>query len=1576
MKRVFKRTGALALAAAMLVTMLSNIPASKNEVKASETVNWTHMSDVEKDANLASYDVAADTITFGLDGGWAARMQYAGRAAETGKSYTVEFDMNIAGGAIGVYNYETSGVLYGVYIDMGTGGLDALQFTDWTTCVDDFSYVEGGVHPQTACTNWTALNNITTRIRVEFICGPDGTLAGGEVNYYRKDAATGVWKKLGSVATPANVADDAELPNYFGIQLRVGTGTVSNITVKEYVEPNWVHMSDYEENASVVSYDTATDTMAFAVDGTWSPRMNYVGVEDTAGKDWTIEFDMNVAGGALGIYNYDAAGTMYGAYLDTNAGWFDAVQFDAGWQCVDGFYFQGSLGPNVQASNYSPETDKVNRVRVDFLCGAEGTLAGGTTAFYKQVDADGDGVKESWLLMGKMAIPANLQDDPNYANYFGIHLILGSGTLSNITVKEYTEPDWIHMNDGEQVAGLAFYDIQTDKITFKNDAGWSARMNYIGVEDTSGKDWTIQFDMNMAGGALGIYNYDGAATMYGAYLDTNAGVLDAVQFDAGWSQVDGFYFYGDANPWTGISNYDPAVDKVNRIRVDFLRGEGGTLAGGTVAFYKQVDADGDSVKESWLLMGKMAIPTTLQDDPDYANYFGIHLVLGTGTVSNITLKEYIPEVNEDTDDPNANWIHMSDTEKNMGKASYDSQTDTISFVVDAGWAARMQYIGLPDISGKNYAVEFDLSVDGGELGVYSFDGSGALYGVYLDTNASVLDALQFNDWADCVDDFNFRESTTEGATVHPTIAARNWNPSTDKTGTRIRVEFALGEGGTLAGGTVTYYKKAADGQLTKIGTVNTPETVADDPNQPNKFGIQLWLGNGTVSNITVEEFTPQVQDSEPEKVDTIWDHMSTDEEYIGKAAYDEEKDTISFLVDDGWAARMKYIEKAIESGKNYAIEFDMNIKGGAIGIYSFEESGALYGVYLDTAASYLDVLQFTDWVTCADDFYFREIGIEGATAHGIVPIQNWDPAKDITDSRIRVEFICGEKGTLAGGTVNYFKLNKDTGKYYPLGSVSIPATVADDPAMENQFGIQLWLGEGTVSNITIEEYKEISVYGTDEWIHLSEIEKEEEHAIYYPESDKIVFSGCEGWAGRLINTEITDISGENFAVEFNANLGRGGAIGITPYFDDAEHFYGVYYDLAGRILDGVGLQGRNAEGQLIVLDDFAYINNALYPSFPLQALSPSYGEDVRFRIECFLGEDGTMAGGTVHFYFKRIGFSEWTRLGVVNMPDTIEDNENMANRLVLHGRLANGSISDISVIRDISNPVLRYSVSTSSEEWGYVSDYEKTIGAATYDDSTGTMILAFDGGYASRLINLKVDDVTGKAFALEFDADFQVGGAIGVVPFYEDAGNWYGVYLDRGAAKIDGVGYNAGEVFDEFDYVDATYFSSTAANSKLVLNWVRYRFEYFPAEDGSAAGAVCKLYYKQMPDGEVIDDMWRLIGEFTIPDTIVDNPDAENKIMIHARLMCATLSNINYTEIDADTVTEYISADEGWTFEDGYPEDDYQPDDSAADVPAEQEGGIPWWSIVMIVVGGAAFVALITWLFIIPLIRKKKEIEE
>ena len=71
------------------------------------------------------------------------------------------------------------------------------------------------------------------------------------------------------------------------------------------------------------------------------------------------------------------------------------------------------------------------------------------------------------------------------------------------------------------------------------------------------------------------------------------------------------------------------------------------------------------------------------DTADASNRLALQLVLGTGTVSRITVEEIV-----DT----AAWQHVSDAEKAEGHAVYDAENDTITFPNrTSAWAARMVY---------------------------------------------------------------------------------------------------------------------------------------------------------------------------------------------------------------------------------------------------------------------------------------------------------------------------------------------------------------------------------------------------------------------------------------------------------------------------------------------------------------------------------------------------------------------------------------------------------------------------------------------------------------------------------------------------------------------------------------------------------------------------------------------------------------------------------------------------------------------------------------------------------------------
>ncbi len=597
-----------------------------------------------------------------------------------------------------------------------------------------------------------------------------------------------------------------------------------------------------------------------------------------------------------------------------------------------------------------------------------------------------------------------------------------------------------------------------------------------------------------------------------------------------------------------------------------------------------------------------------------------------------------------------------------------------------------------------------------------------------------------------------------------------------------------------------------------------------------------------------------------------------------------------------------------------------------------------------------------------------------------------------------MEYRNGSGGTLAGGSATVYEKFAGAAEFTLIGTYTFGNNVADTAGTANRLVIQLWLGSGSISNITLDEIQDQPV-PTPTWEHLNDAEKNVGDASYDSDTGTITFSGAQGWSSRLINTEVSDISSQNFAVEFDSDLGSGGAIGVTPFFEDALNFYSVYFDIGGLRLDGVGIMGTN-NGSLNVVDDFAYINNSLYPCFPLNDYASTKGSNVRIRVEFFMGDSGTMSGGTAYYYYKVNGTDTWQRIGTFLMPDTIADHAAIPNKVVIHGRLTNGTISDITVIPNITGPIVNPAVIDSSK-WGYCTKYDKTVRTASYSDATDTMTLKAGGAslWDTRLLSLTVNDTTNKCFSLEFDADLKPGGAIGVIPFYESESNWYGVYFDRGAAAMDGVGYKDGAIFDDFSYVNSTLFSSKSAESYPFFGKFHYRFEYFCNSSGGVSGAVCRMYYRENAGSNTSDTRWRYIGDYTIPQGLDDNAAIANKLVIHARLLTGTLTNIVYKEISADTKTEYLTAGNDVEYEDGFPDDSYTPPYVPGNATSEnttseessslsesqsqnsgtsqgtqsntaqkiitktqkitEYGTVPTWSILLIVFGGLVFAGVL-----------------
>ena len=1096
---------------------------------------------------------------------------------------------------------------------------------------------------------------------------------------------------------------------------------------------------------------------------------------------------------------------------------------------------------------------------------------------------------------------------------------------------------WQHLSDYEKDLGTVVYDETTGVMSFPAvDDGWSARMVNTQL-DLSGKNWAVEFDTDLLGGELVVCPaYEDAVHFAGLGIDFGASVLDGIVYNEG--MVDDF---GYMSGYAGIVQA-PGLSLKGRIKIEFRNGANGGLSGGTATVYQKKEGEVEYTNYGTYTFEDNIVDTAAP------NRLLIQLRLGLGTVSNIAVTE-ITDSTPDPDNPGETktWQHLSDYEKDLGTAVYDETTGVMSFpAVDEGWSARMVNTKL-DLSGKNWAVEFDVDLQGGELVVCpAYEDAVHFAGLGIDFGASVLDGIVYNEGM--VDDFGYM-SGYAGIVPAPGLSLKG----------RIKIEFRNGANGGLSGGTATVYqKKDGEADYTKYGTYTFEDNIVDTA-APNRLLIQLRLGLGTVSNIAVTEITDSTPDpdnpGDPEE-NKIWKHISDYEKNMGTVTFDETTGTLNFQKpDDGWSARMVNTELDL-FGKNWAVEFDVDLQGGELLVCPvYEDAVHFAGVGIDFGANILDGIVFNGELK--DDFSY----MSGFRDH-----YEQVPGL-IKKGRMRVEFRNGANGSLSGGAAIVYQKADGEAEFVKLGTFGFDENVADTE-LPNRLLFQLRAGMGTVSGITVSPISD-EIYVPEKpakWAHINSAEEQLGYISYDEASDTMTLKDCIGWAGRLVNTEINDISGQNFAVEFDANLGNEGIIGIMPFYEDALKWYAVGYDMLGCRLDGVGIMGSKEDGTLNVIDELAYIDDTIYPAGGILVAPSIYGEDVRLRAEFFLGSGGTMAGGTACYYYKVKGSNTWKALGRFLLPDTIEDDPNVPNKLMIYGHLVNGTIKNIEVYQNITESLLPRSTA-SSEKWGYVSKREQISGTAYFSDSKDAMTLLYDAGWNSRMVSLTTDDVTGKAFALEFKADFASGGAIGIFPFYENEDNWYGIYLDRGGGLIDGVGFANGKMIDNFTYIDSTLHASVRALELPATGKFRMRFEYFPNQDGKANGATCKIFYRT-----VVGDQsrpWRFAGEFTIPDEVVDHENVKNRIAIHGRLMSGTLSAITVEEIAADTKTVYYQ--EGEYFETGYPDDSYT-EGNAGVLKITEFGSAPWYSIAMIAGGCVLILAGAAILIIIIMKGKRK----
>ncbi len=1301
-------------------------------------------------------------------------------------------------------------------------------------------------------------------------------------------------------------------------------------------EAEWRHLSDAEKNLNTMNYDASTDTFWFPnVDAGWSARMFNTKL-DLSGKNWAVEMDCDLAGGELVIAP---------AYED--AVHFAGIGLDFGGQILDGIVVNGTILDDFSyAGGYQDRYVKVaglskkGHLRIEFKNGEGGSLAGGTADVYQRTEG-----QEAYTKLGTYTFGDNIADT-EAPNRLLIQLRLGGGSVSNVTVTELVDKHWSHVSEAEEKLGTVIFEENTKVMSFPVvDGGWSARM-FNKEWDLSGKNWTVELDCDLAGGELVIAPaYEDAVHFAGIGLDFGGQILDGIV--ANGTILDDFSYVGgyqDAHvKVTGLS-------KKGHLKIEFRNGEGGSLAGGTADVYQRIEGE-----EAYTKLGTYTFGDNIADT-EAPNRLLIQLRLGMGTISNIMVTELV-DTPIQPEDPDKTWSHISETEAELGTVEFDEASGVMNFsVVDAGFSARMVNTKL-DLSGKNWAVELDADLAGGELLIVPvYEDALHFAGVGLDFGGQLLDGFVMNETI--LDDFSYAGGYQDRYVKVNGLSKKG----------RLRIEFKNGKAGSLAGGLADVYQKTeGEEAYTKLGTYSFGDNIADT-DAPNRLLIQLRLGLGSISNITVTELEqtpvdpdePDVPDKpdipdEPEK-DKTWSYISEAEKELGTVKFDEDTGIMSFpIVDAGFSARLVNTKLDL-SGKNWAVEFDADLAGGLLFV-SPDYSDALHfsGIGIDFGASILDGFVINDKIL--DDFSY----VGGYKDH-------YESAAGISKKgRIRIEFRNGADGSMAGGSAVVYQKTENAEEYKKIGAYVFGDNIAETK-LPKRLLIQLRLGLGSISNITVTQISD-EAYVPDKkpkWMHLNPAEEMMGFITYQEETDTMTFNGCAGWAGRLINTEIEDISGQNFAVEFDANLGSKGIIGVMPFYESIDTFYAFGYDMAGYRLDGVGIMGTQ-DGKLNVIDEFAYVNDTIYPASGIQKAPPTFGENVRMRAEFFLGPNGTMAGGKAYYYYREMGSKNWQMIGRFLMPDTIVDNPDLPNKVVIYGHLINGSIKNIDVIQNITSTIISVKWYSSSK-WGYVSKVEEVCGAAYYSDEDGTMTLQLDAGWNARMVSLDTDHIAGKPFAMEFDADFAAGGAIGILPFYEDAGNWYGVYLDRGAGILDGVGFQNGKVLDDFAYVDSYTTDYVRALELPAVNKFRLRFEYFPNESGGAAGAVCRIFFRSSVGSK--DRLWHLAGEFKLPDSLVDNESVPNRIAVHGRLLSGTISDISIQEIDPNTQTEYYQTKEA--IEIGYPDDSYSQG-GAGVVKITEFGKVPWYSIALIAGGGVVLAALVIILIVVAVRGKEKK---
>lgn len=610
----------------------------------------------------------------------------------------------------------------------------------------------------------------------------------------------------------------------------------------------WTHISSAEQELNTMSYDQETDTFNFPqLDNGWSARM--VNMEwDLSGKNYVVEFDTALVGGGVLFISpcFEDAANYAGIGLHGNGGLMEQIIWKDG-NLVDDFSYAagfptGSYQYPTQGSIKSALES--GTIRIAFCQGPNGGMAGGTaTVYHKAVGS------ASFINMGTWTFSTNITETAA-ANRLYIQLRAGTGSISNLKITEL-ESGWNYASSAEQALGRATYDAGADALTFAIEGPfnyptdtqhWAARMIKTDQVLSPDKDWLVEFDTALVGGGelLVSTNYEDSTHFAGLGLHGNGGIMEQIIWND--TLVDDFSYAGGYPAGSYQYPTQGAVATAltsGTIRIAFRRGANGGLAGGTATLYHK--AVGATVFTN---MGTWTFGTNIAET-DAPNYLYFQLREGYGNISNIKVTEL-----EDT------WNYVDTTRLSEAAqcVTYDAGNGVITFPTLTGDVIGRMYQTELDLSGKDWAVEFDANGVAGELLISpNYENAGRFAGVGLDlglTGQQLLEGVIVE--GGFVDTFHWAHITTYSDS-DPYTAVSGMSGTA-----HFRIEFRNGADGTLAGGTAIVYQKASGADTyTELGKYTFGNNITDTE-LPNRLYIQNWHGgaNGSISNIQVTELEP------------------------------------------------------------------------------------------------------------------------------------------------------------------------------------------------------------------------------------------------------------------------------------------------------------------------------------------------------------------------------------------------------------------------------------------------------------------------------------------------------------------------------------------------------------------------------------------------------------------------------------------------------------------------------------------------------------------------------------------------